>query len=60
MKAVLIRTFGGSETLTIEEVDTPEPKENEILIETSYAAVNPVDWKIREGWLKKRLEHVFL
>lgn len=25
----------------------------------AFAGVNPVDWKIREGWLKKRLKTVF-
>lgn len=59
MKAVVIDHFGGTETLKFTDVPNPEPKEHEVLIRVEYAAVNPVDWKIREGVLKNRLPHEF-
>lgn len=59
MKAVIIDHFGGVETLKLTDVPKPEPKEHEVLIQIEYAAVNPVDWKIREGMLKNRLPHEF-
>lgn len=59
MKAVVIDHFGGVEMLKYTDVPNPEPKEHEVLIRVEYAAVNPVDWKIREGILKNRLPHEF-
>src|SRR6266853_2317556 len=51
MKAVQIHAFGGPEVLQYEEVPQPQPKANEILVRVHAAGVNPVDWKIREGYL---------
>lgn len=59
MKAVTIETFGGADILKLTEVPVPKPQEHEVLIQIAYAAVNPVDWKIREGMLKSRLPHKF-
>lgn len=59
MKAVVIESFGGIETMRLGEVPTPEPAPNEIQIRVRYAGVNPVDWKIREGYLNERLPHQF-
>lgn len=59
MKAVVIESFGGTETLQLKDVPKPVPLDHEVLIQVEYAAVNPVDWKIREGYLKSRLPHEF-
>lgn len=59
MKAVVIETFGGPETLKIKEMPLPIPQENEVLIKVAYAGVNPVDWKIREGYFKDFRPHEF-
>ena len=53
MKAVRIHSFGGPDVLRLEEVTRPEPNPDELLIHVHDAAVNPVDWKIREGRLGK-------
>jgi NADPH:quinone reductase-like Zn-dependent oxidoreductase len=52
MKAIVYEQFGSAQMLKQKEVQTPEPKENEVQIHLKYAGVNPVDWKIREGQLK--------
>lgn len=52
MRAVRFREYGGSEKLAVETVPRPEPKANEVLVKVRYAGVNPVDWKIRAGYLK--------
>jgi NADPH:quinone reductase-like Zn-dependent oxidoreductase len=55
MKAVQIHAFGGPEVLQYEDVPQPQPKANEILVRVHAAGVNPVDWKIREGFLSATL-----
>src|SRR6185369_5809054 len=57
MKAVRIHRYGGPECLVYEEVMRPEPSQDEVLVRVEAAGVNPVDWKIREGYLKEMLEH---
>jgi NADPH:quinone reductase-like Zn-dependent oxidoreductase len=49
MKAVRIESFGGPETLELQDVERPKPKDDEVLIEVRAASVNPVDYKIRAG-----------
>jgi len=51
MKAVRIHSFGGPDVLRLEDVPTPEPKDDELLVRIHAAGVNPADWKIREGRL---------
>lgn len=51
MKAIRVRRFGGPEVLRLEEVPRPEPGPGELLVRVRAAAVNPVDWKLREGYL---------
>ena len=51
MKAVRIHSFGGPEVLRLEDVPTPEPRDDELLVRVDAAGINPVDWKIREGRL---------
>src|SRR5262249_13235332 len=49
MKAIVVHQFGGPEVLKYEEAPRPDPKEDEILIRTIAAGVNPVDAYIRSG-----------
>ncbi len=53
MRAVRIHQYGGTDTLTLEQVDTPTINVDDILIQVKAAAINPVDWKIREGYLQE-------
>jgi len=57
MSAVRIHSYGGPEVLRYEEIPRPQPGAGEILIKVHAAGVNPVDWKVREGYLKQRANH---
>ncbi|MBL7670445.1 MAG: NADP-dependent oxidoreductase [Bdellovibrionaceae bacterium] len=59
MKAITIDKFGGPEVLKMTNVPTPIPMDREVRIKISYASVNPVDWKIREGYLATMIPHHF-
>lgn len=52
MRAVRIHQYGGTDTLKLEQIDKPTINADDILIQVKAAAINPVDWKIREGYLK--------
>jgi NADPH:quinone reductase-like Zn-dependent oxidoreductase len=53
MKAVLVRQWGGFDAAVIEDVERPQPGPGEILIHIKATSINPVDWKIREGYLQE-------
>ncbi len=59
MKAIVINRFGGREVLQRIEVPKPEPGEGEVLVRVKAAGVNPVDWKIRAGYLKEFYPYKF-
>jgi len=59
MKAVRIPEYGGVDVLRFEDAPRPEPGPGEVLVRVHAAGVNPVDWKVRAGyvrdWLKYKL-----
>lgn len=59
MKAVCIYSYGGPEVLVYEDAPRPHPGPGEVLVRVHAAGINPVDWKIREGYLKEMLHHTF-
>ncbi len=59
MKAVAFSQFGGSSELKIVELEAPRFGDNDVQIKISHTSVNPVDWKIRQGYLKDMFPHTF-
>jgi NADPH2:quinone reductase len=51
MKAVIAEGPGGPEVLKLADVEKPEPADGEILVRVRACGLNPVDYKIREGYL---------
>ena len=49
MKAVRIEGYGNEEVMALAEVERPTPGDYELLVKVRAAAVNPVDWKLRDG-----------
>lgn len=57
MKAVRIHEYGGPEVLKYEDAPRPEPGEGDVLVRVHAASVNPVDWKLRAGYMKGFLDY---
>lgn len=54
MKAIQYKAFGGSDVIAEVEIPTPLIRnENEVLIRVKAASVNPLDMKIRAGFLQQ-------
>jgi NADPH:quinone reductase-like Zn-dependent oxidoreductase len=52
VKAIRIHKYGGPEVLQYEDAPRPKAQAGEVLIRVHAAGVNPIDWKIRAGYLK--------
>jgi NADPH2:quinone reductase len=59
MEAVSIDKFGGVDELKFTHIPIPDLGPGQVLVRVCYAGVNPVDWKIREGYLEKLFPHAF-
>jgi NADPH:quinone reductase-like Zn-dependent oxidoreductase len=49
VKAVRFSEYGDVDVLRVEEVETPQPGEGEVLLRVKAAGVNPIDWKVLHG-----------
>src|SRR5690606_24297456 len=59
MRAVVYDAHGGPEMLRIADVPEPTVGPDSVLVRVRAAAVNPVDWKIREGRMDGLLDVFF-
>ncbi|MFJ1702212.1 NADP-dependent oxidoreductase [Kitasatospora sp. NPDC088346] len=51
MKAIAIRKYGGPEVVEYTELPDPKVGPDSVLVRVKAAGINPVDWKVREGYL---------
>ncbi|WP_430598051.1 NADP-dependent oxidoreductase [Enterococcus sp. AZ177] len=59
MKAVVINQYGSKDELIEQEVTLPELTENQVLVKEYATSINPIDWKLREGYLKQMFDWPF-
>src|SRR5262249_40247696 len=59
MKAIRIHEYGDAGTLKLEEVPRVSISDDQILVRVHDAGVNPIDWKIRQGYLKQMVPASF-
>ena len=52
MKKVAYKAFGGLDVLELIDADVPAVGPRQVLVRVKAAAINPVDWKMREGQVK--------
>nr|WP_318540472.1 NADP-dependent oxidoreductase [Terribacillus saccharophilus] len=59
MRAVIINEYGDKNVLVEQELAKPDIKPNQVLVEVYATSVNPIDWKLRAGYLKQMLDWSF-
>ncbi|MYL57609.1 zinc-binding dehydrogenase [Virgibacillus halodenitrificans] len=59
MKAIIIDEYGPADKLTESNVAVPNIKDNQVLVELHATSINPIDWKIRAGYLKDNIPFEF-
>lgn len=59
MRAVRFHEFGDPHVLTVEDAPDPHPGPGEIRIRVQATSVNPIDWKIRAGYVREYIPTTF-
>ncbi|HET8723089.1 MAG TPA: NADP-dependent oxidoreductase [Anaeromyxobacteraceae bacterium] len=54
MKAFVARGYGGPEVMGLAALPEPEPRTGEVVVDVHAASVNPLDWMLRNGYLRPR------
>lgn len=53
IQAIRLHDYGTPEDLKLEQIECPQPGENEVLVRVLAAGVNPVDWKVIGGAMRQ-------
>lgn len=60
MKAIIIEQYGDANQLKEkDDIPVPEIKDNQVLVEMHATSINPIDWKLREGYLQEGVPFEF-
>lgn len=51
---------GKSKPFGVRPADMPKPGSNEVVVQNHAIAINPVDWKIQDGFFLDQLELPFI
>lgn len=58
-RGIIINQYGHADQLVEGKVLLPDLKEHQVLIKTKATSINPIDWKLREGFLAQMFEWDF-
>ncbi|MFI8437140.1 NADP-dependent oxidoreductase [Streptomyces sp. NPDC079020] len=53
MEAIVYEEFGGPDVLRLARVDEVRPGPGQVRVKVRAAGVNPIDYKIRHGWMEQ-------
>ncbi|PKR79246.1 NADPH:quinone reductase [Halalkalibacillus sediminis] len=59
MKAIVIEQYGGRDELKEVEMEQPTPAEGQVVVKQKASSINPIDWKLREGYLQSMVPFDF-
>lgn len=59
MRAITYSRYGGADVLELSELPTPKVGPDTVLVRVKATSVNPVDWKVREGYLDAIMDATF-
>ena len=59
MRAITFSTYGGPDVLQLSEVPVPEPGPGQVRLAVRAAGINPIDWKIRNGYMRQNFQVAF-
>lgn len=52
MQRIQYHEYGGPETMLLEDFELQRPGKGQVAVKVRFAAINPIDWKLRNGQLK--------
>ncbi|MEZ0446454.1 NADP-dependent oxidoreductase [Cellulomonas sp. ICMP 17802] len=59
MRAITYSRYGGPDVLELTDLPTPKVGPDSVLVRVHAASVNPVDWKVRAGYLDPIMDITF-
>lgn len=52
MKRIQYNKYGGPELMRLDDFEVATPGKGEVAVKVKFAAINPIDWKLRNGQMK--------
>lgn len=52
MKRIQYHRYGGPDVMRLDDFQLPTPNKGEVAVQVKCAAINPIDWKLRNGQMK--------
>lgn len=59
MRAIIIDEYGGKEKLKEADVPMPKAESHQVVVKEKATSINPIDWKLREGYLQEMMPWEF-